>query len=167
MMLSRLIKATGLAATLTTFGCADAPITASQVEQDGRLRANEGSVALFSAQPRPAVGEAQPIQVAAVLASESEGALEDRTHFTEKDGNVHLHLRVDGLNEPWPVSYVWTHDGVPSEVSGQIEPTDTLQMANAHKLGKGDAGHWKVEVFALRPEGPALLLERKFDVTRR
>jgi hypothetical protein len=167
MMLSRLIKATGLVAALTTFGCADAPITASQVEHDGRLRAQDGSAALFSAQPRVAVQEAQPIQVATVLASQAEGALEDRTTFTEKDGSVHLHLRVDGLNEAWPVSYVWTHDGIPAEVAGQIEPTDTLQMANAHELERGDAGHWKVEVFALRPEGPALLAEREFDVTRR
>jgi hypothetical protein len=167
MMLSRLIKTTAFAAALTTFGCADAPITASQVETDGRLRAQEGSVALFSAQPRPAVGQAQPIQVAAVLASETEGALEDRTAFTEKDDAVHLHLRVDGLNEVWPVSIVWTHEGIPSEVAGQLQPLETFQMANAHELSRGDAGHWKVEVFALRPEGPALLVEREFDVTRR
>jgi hypothetical protein len=172
MMHPRLIKSFALSAATTALllasGCADAPITASQVEQDGRLRAQQDpSVALFSVQQRPAVREAQPIAVAAVLASEAEGALEDRTQFTVKDEVIHLHLRVDGLNEAWPVSFVWTHDGVPQELAGQIEPTETLQMANAHVLERGDAGHWKVEVFALRPEGPALLVEREFDVARR
>ena len=172
MMLSRqinpLLLSASMLAMLATTGCADAPITASQVEQDGRLRAHEDpSLALFSAQQRPAVGEAQPIQVAAVLASQAEGALEDRTEFSEKDDAIHLHLRVDGLNEAWPVSFVWTHDGLPRELAGQIEPADSFQMANAHVIERGDAGHWKVEVFALRPEGPALLVEREFDVVSR
>ena len=172
MMHSRLINTFALCASMTTLmvasGCADAPITAAQVEQDGRLRAQgEPSLALFSAQARPVVSQAQPISVAAVLASEAEGALQDRTECSEKDESIHLHLRVDGLNEPWPVSFVWTHDGLPTELAGQIEPAESFQMAATHEIKRGDAGHWKVEVFALLPEGPALLVEREFDVARR
>ena len=82
--------------------CADAPITNAQLQDDGQLVPGSHSVALFAAETAVARQQASAIRVAGVLASQDEGALEDRAHFSERgDKAVHLHLRADGLPETW------------------------------------------------------------------
>jgi hypothetical protein len=143
--------------------CVDAPITEAHIAPDGQLRTNLEQSS-FSAQPRLAMGQA--VQVAAVLAAQPEGALEDAAEFPVSAGAVHLHLRADSLMEPRPVTFVWTHGGAREEVAGVLAPTTTLTLAASHPISPEQAGQWEVEVFSMDATGGTgeLLFRREFQV---
>ncbi len=112
--------------------------------------------------------------MAAVLAAQAEGALEDAAEFSRDVGAVHLHLRADSLMEPRPVLFVWTHAGAREEVRGVLAPTTTLTLATSHPIaptapvvavdaaGRGEP--WQVEVYSADAAGQAgeLLFRREF-----
>ena len=146
--------------------CVDAPITEAHLTPDGQLRATFAQ-ASFSARPQVAAGQA--VQVAAVLAAQASGPLEDAAEFSASAGAVHLHLRADSLMEARPVSFVWTHAGTREVVQGVLAPTTTLTLAASHPLSPDAAGPWEVEVYsadAATMGGAAgeLLLRREFLV---
>lgn len=143
--------------------CVDAPITEAHIAPDGQLRAHLEQSS-FSAQPRLAMGQA--VQVAAVLAAQPEGALEDAAEFPASAGAVHLHLRADSLMEPRPVTFVWTHEDAREVVTGVLAPTTTLTLAASHPISPEQAGRWQVEVFSADAAGGTgqLLFRREFQV---
>jgi hypothetical protein len=116
------------------------------------------------------------VQVAAVLAAQAEGALEDAAEFSRDVGAVHLHLRADSLMEPRPVLFVWTHAGAREEVRGVLAPTTTLTLAASHPIAPtapaaavdaaGGGEPWQVEVYSADAAGQAgeLLFRREFQV---
>jgi hypothetical protein len=141
--------------------CVDAPITEAHIAPDGQLV--EPLQSSFSA--RPQESRRQAVQVAAVLAAQAEGPLEDAAEFPAGVGAVHLHLRADSLMEPRPVTFVWTHAGTRDEVPGVLAPTPTLTLAASHPLGPDQAGLWEVEVYgADATGGRELLFRREFWV---
>jgi hypothetical protein len=108
----------------------------------------------------------QAVQVAAVLAAQPEGALEDAAEFPATAGAVHLHLRADSLMEPRPVTFVWTHEDAREVVAGVLAPTTTLTLAASHPISPEQAGRWEVEVFSADAAGGTgeLLFRREFQV---
>ena len=151
--------------------CVDAPITEAHIAPDGQLRTGLEQSA-FSARPRVSTGQA--VQVAAVLAAQADGPLEDAAEFSRDVGAVHLHLRADSLMEARPVLFVWTHAGVREEVQGVLAPTTTLTLAASHPIAAGPAispeqaraEPWQVEVFSADAAGGVgeLLFRREFLV---
>lgn len=174
------VRSLSLALVLFFPACVDAPITEAHIAPDGQLRTGLEQSAFsssFSAQPRPMTGQA--VQVAAVLAAQAEGALEDAAEFSRDVGAVHLHLRADSLMEPRPVLFVWTHAGAREEVRGVLAPTTTLTLAASHPIAPAVAAPvvdasgqpvrgepWQVEVYAADAAGQAgeLLFRREFLV---
>jgi hypothetical protein len=155
-----------IAAVLLVVGCVDAPITPEHILPDGQLRADFDQAG-FSVKAEPAA--LQAVQIAAVLAAQAEGPLEDAAKFVAEDGQVHLHLRADRLLEPRSVLFVWTHGDLREEVPGVLAPTTTLALAASHPLGPDQRGMWRVEVFSvgtdgLAPSAPELLFSREFEV---
>jgi hypothetical protein len=149
---------------LAFVGCVDAPITPDQLEADGQLRSGPSQSA-FSARDRPV---AQTVSVSAVLAAQPAGALEDRTAFSADVGEVHLHLRADGLMTARPVVFRWTHDDLSVLVPGMLAPTITLDRATSFEIGPDQVGTWLVEVLdqpALPEEEPRVLFQREFQIT--
>jgi hypothetical protein len=155
-----------IAAVLLAVGCVDAPITPEHILPDGQLRADFGQASFsagFSVKAEPAA--LQAVQIAAVLAAQADGPLEDAAKFSAEGGQVHLHLRADRLLEPRPVQFVWTHGDLREEVPGVLAPTTTLALAASHPLGPDQRGMWRVEVFSVGTDGPAqLLFSREFEV---
>lgn len=149
-----------IAAVLLAVGCVDAPITPEHILPDGQLRA-EFDQAPFSVQVEPAARQA--VQVAAVLAAQADGPLEDAARFPAEVGAVHLHLRADRLLEPRPVTFVWTHGDLREEVPGVLAPTTTLALAASYPLGPDQRGMWRVEVFSVGADAQ-LLFSREFEV---
>lgn len=142
--------------------CVDAPITEAHMTPDGQLAAY-GPQSPFAAQPSGTRGQA--VQVAAVLATQADGPLEDAAQFPAESGMVHLHLRADSLMEPRPVTFVWTHEGTRDEVPGVLAPTPTLTLAASHPLGPDQRGSWEVEVYGSDAAGGReLLFRREFQV---
>jgi len=142
--------------------CVDAPITEAHMTPDGQL-ASFGPQSPFAAQPSGTWGQA--VQVAAVLATQADGPLEDAAMFPADAGTVHLHLRADSLMEPRPVTFVWTHEAMRDEVPGVLAPTPTLTLAASHPLGPDQTGKWEVEVFGFDVAGGReLLFRREFQV---
>ena len=153
-------------AALSVVACVDAPITEAHLTPDGQLRTNPEQSS-FSARPQVSAGQA--VQVAAVLAAQSDGPLEDAAEFTADVGAVHLHLRADSLMESRPVTFVWTHAGTREEVSGVLAPTTTLTLAASHPIAPDapdQKGRWEVEVYSADAAGGAgeLLFRREFQV---
>ena len=163
------VRTVSLALALLLPACVDAPITEAHIAPDGQLRAGLEQSS-FSARPQVAAGQA--VQVAAVLAAQSNGALEDAAEFSADVGAVHLHLRADSLMEPRPVIFVWTHAGAREELPGVLAPTTTLTLAASHPIapaqpGQRDhTGRWEVEVYSADATGGAgeLLFRREFLV---
>lgn len=172
------VRSLSLALVLLLPACVDAPITEAHIAPDGQLRTGLEQSA-FSARPQPVTGQA--VQVAAVLAAQAEGALEDAAEFPRDVGAVHLHLRADSLMEPRPVLFVWTHAGAREEVPGVLAPTTTLTLAASHPISAAisaaaaaptvDASGqplrgepWQVEVYSADAAGQAgeLLFRREF-----
>lgn len=157
------VRTSLLALALLFPACVDAPITEAHIAPDGQLRTNLEQSS-FSAQPRVAAGQA--VQVAAVLAAQPDGPLEDAAEFPASAGAVHLHLRADSLMEPRPVTFVWMHAGAREEVAGVLAPTTTLALAASHPISPDQAGRWEVEVYSADATGGPgeLLFRREFQV---
>lgn len=129
---------------------------------DGQLAAF-GPQSPFAAAPSGTRGLA--VQVAAVLATQADGPLEDAAVFPAEAGAVHLHLRADSLMEPRSVTFVWTHAGIADEVPGVLAPTPTLALAASHPLGPDQRGSWEVAVYGTDVAGGReLLFRREFQV---
>jgi hypothetical protein len=146
--------------------CVDAPIDSQHLQPNGELRQSVYEQAGFTAS-----AERTPVQVqhvSAVLAAESEGALEDRDAFTPDVGIVHLHLRADGLVRPRPVIFRWSHDDRVEEVLGVLAPSDAMSLAASHPISRQQEGTWRVEVLDVPLDGGAapVLFERTFQVSR-
>lgn len=172
-------------ALLFTAACADAPITAADIQADGQLRQTaSASQSVHSATDfGPQSQRASHLRVTGLLAAQAEGPLEDATRFSLESEAIYLHLRADDLSEPRPVTFVWTHSGawgeIRRETMGFLQPAETISLAASLPLvryleheaadelaedGSVAAGPWKVEVYSADPSGPNLLFERDFEV---
>ncbi|MFO7567224.1 MAG: hypothetical protein R6X02_31555 [Enhygromyxa sp.] len=169
-------------------GCADAPITAADIQADGQLRqtaaASQQSVHAAS---EPERQQAEHLRVTGLLATAADGPLEDAARFSLTSEAIYLHLRADGLSEPRPVTFVWTHDGDwgehRRETMGFLQPAETISLAASLPLAKyadpeaavelvseavlaepwTATGEWKVEVYST-DTGRNLVFERVFEV---
>jgi hypothetical protein len=154
-----------LAAGLLVGACVDAPITPGQLEEDGTLRPRGHEQSAFSA--HRAANVRQAIQVSAVLAEEDSGPLEDRNVFSSQVQTIHLHVRADGLLEPRPVEYRWTHPDLSVSFDGELGPSDSMSLGASLDIDPELVGHWEVEVLT-KPEepgeAPRVLFHREFEV---
>lgn len=125
--------------------------------------------AALSAEP----GVAQAVRVSAVLASESEGPLEDRAEFAANVGTVYLHVRADGLLSSRRVVYRWKHEDFVVEIPGTLVASDALALGTSFDIAPEQSGHWEVDVLAdgadqtpgQAPGGePQVLFHREFVV---
>lgn len=180
-----------VALLLATAACADAPITAADLQADGQLRESadqqQQSIHAASKANQPKAGVAERLRVTGLLAAQSEGPLEDTTRFSLDAEGIHLHLRADGLSEPRPVTFVWQHGEQRRETMGFLQPSETispvasLPLANYVEVGFGLApageaddlqepdpialtGAWKVEVYSTDATGRSLVFEREFEI---
>ncbi len=149
--------------------CADAPIQAENLRPDGQLRPSAYQQAGFVAADTDRAQRA--ISVAAVLAAQPHGALEDAALFPADVGAVHLHLRADGLTRPRPVLVRWTvpagaEDPQVEERLAMLAPGRTLSLAASHRIRPEQTGAWTVQVLGLPLDGePApVLFTRSFQV---
>ena len=167
-------------------GCADAPITAADLQADGQLRAqtnSQQSVLAASETNQPKAQVAEHLQVMGMLASQAEGALEDATRFSLEAEAVYLHLRADDLAQPRPVTFVWQHGDQRRETMGFLQPSETISLAASLPLAQfveegmnpdpeaqlepdplAQAGAWQVEVYSTDANGRSLVFERDFEV---
>lgn len=152
--------------------CVDAPITADQLQADGTLRGGYAGAgvqqAALAAEPQQI---AQAVRVSAVLASQSDGPLEDRAEFSANVGTVYLHVRADGLLSSRRVVYRWRHDDFVLEVPGTLLSTDALTLGTSFDIAPEQSGHWEVDVLADATAGsqapetePQVLFHREFIV---
>lgn len=171
---------------LATAACADAPITAADLQADGSLREQAGSqqsVHAASDTNRPKAQLAEHLRVTGLLAAQADGPLEDTTRFSLDSESIHLHLRADGLAEPRPVTFVWLHGDQRRETLGFLQPSETISPVASLPLARyvedqdlsqdpaGDGpdpaaltGGWKVEVYSTDANGRSLVFEREFEV---
>ncbi|WP_146158107.1 hypothetical protein [Enhygromyxa salina] len=123
-----------------TAGCADAPITAADLQADGQLREqpadSQQSVHAASETNRPKAQVAERLQVTGLVAAQAEGALEDATRFALDSESIYLHLRADGLTQPRPVTFVWLHGDQRRETMGFLQPSETLTLAASLPLAR-------------------------------
>ncbi len=149
--------------------CADAPITAADLQADGQLRARPSAEqnSFATAAPRVAATlKAEHLSVSGLLAAQAEGPLQDSTRFASEVEAIHLHLRADELAEPRPVTFVWIHGDLRRETMGFLQPSETLSLAASLPLRTEEGepidalGAWKVEVYA----SDSLLFEREFEI---
>jgi hypothetical protein len=155
-----------LVPTLMVAGCADAPVTADQIQEDGTLRASQGlAQSSFSAQTAvPAVQTAT--QISAILAAQSGGAIDDAARFSADVGTVHLHLRAEGLVDAREVWFRWSHADTTVLLPGRLEPAPEMRLASSFDIDPQHVGPWRVEVLgalSLQSE-PTVLFERTFEV---
>ena len=168
MQMQKTIRALCLGALVVTTACADAPITAAQLQDDGQLRegrpqAQDGSVALFSAENQSQAHQAQNM----ALSSQLDSWIDDDTRTRERATarKVNLRLHGEGLSGPLPVAIVWSHEGgISREQTAVVQPHDGLDLAASQEFDADAAGHWRVEVFALRAGDRDLMLAREFQV---
>lgn len=167
--------------------CADAPITAADLQADGQLREQAGSQQSVHAatdvnQPKSQVAER--LRVTGLVAAQAAGPLEDATRFSLDSESIHLHLRADGLTEPRPVTFVWIHGEQRRETMGFLQPAETISpvasLPLARYVEEGFAplevdakaepdptaltGDWKVEVYSTESTGRSLVFEREFEI---
>lgn len=146
--------------------CVDAPITADQLEPDGRLRVAYGhEQAAFAAEPTEAVRSV--VQVSAVLAAEAHGPLEDRNAFPHDVGTIHLHVRADGLLAPRPVTYRWTHGEFVMIEPGVLAPEGAMTRGASFSIDPAQTGTWEVQVLSepfAEGEEPTVLFQREFEI---
>lgn len=173
-------------------GCADAPITAADLQDDGQLREQPGqqqSVHAAASSHQPKAQVAEHLRVTGLVASVAEGPLEDATRFSLDSEAIHLHLRADGLDEPRPVTFVWLHGDQRRETLGFLQPSETISPVASLPLARyvqegfappptqgaegadGDQldpaallGPWKVEVYSTDANGRSLVFEREFEI---
>jgi hypothetical protein len=150
---------------LALSACADAPITSDQLEPDGALR-DARDQAAFSASP--AVPQrASFVQLSAVLAAEASGALRDADRFAAEVGNVHLHLRADGLAAARAVSFRWIHGDTAVIEQGTLTDGHRLALASTVAIAAHQVGPWRVEVLAETGdagEPPDVIFAREFTI---
>jgi hypothetical protein len=175
-----------------TAGCADAPITAADLQDDGQLREQADlqqivhASSVHSPKVRP-TQVAEHLRVTGLVATEAEGPLEDATRFSLDSVAIHLHLRADGLDEPRPVTFVWLHGDQRRETLGFLQPSETISPVASLPLaryveegftevvdeqpkndpseqGAALAGAWKVEVYSTDANGRSLVFEREFEI---
>lgn len=154
-----------LAAVLVLSACADAPITSDQLEPDGALRTPRDQAA-FSVDPA-APQRASFVQLSAVLAAESSGALRDADRFGADVGSLHLHLRADGLASARPVSFRWIHGDTAVIERGAIGEGTRLTLASSVAVAPHQVGPWRVEVLAEGAdtgEPPEVIFTREFTI---
>lgn len=179
-----------LAALASLAACADAPITAADLQADGQLReqaaSSQQSIHAASETTRPRVQTAEQLRVTGLLAPQANGALEDAMRFSLEAEAIYLHLRADGLDQPRPVTYVWSHGDIRRETMGFIQPRETISLAASLPLiefvegaeaaaaaaAKSEdappapvlTGGWRVEVYSADANGRSLVFEREFEV---
>ena len=112
---------------------------------------------------------AEPVRVSAVLASESEGPLEDRAEFAANVGTVYLHVRADGLLSSRRVVYRWKHEDFVVEIPGTLVASDALALGTRFDIAPEQSGHWEVDVLADTADQapgaePQVLFHREFVV---
>ena len=177
-----------VAALASLAACADAPITAADLQADGQLREHTMSSqqSNFAASETSQTQTAEQLRVTGMLAPQAEGALEDATRFSLEAESIYLHLRADGLDQPRPVTYVWTHGEQRRETMGFLQPKETISLAASLPLAdfveaaeeaaalaakSEDApeapiltGSWTVEVYSTSQNGRSLVFERDFEI---
>lgn len=178
-----------VAALLLSAACADAPITAADLQADGQLRQTSAqqqqSIHATSEVPRPQ--RAERLGVTGLLAAQADGPLEDAARFSLGSEAVYLHLRADDLSEPRPVTFVWVHGEQRRETMGFLQPAETIALAASFPLARylsgelgglgefagADAdpadrlvliGEWQVQVYSADANGRNLLFERDFEI---
>lgn len=173
-------------ALLLTAACADAPITAADIQADGQLRqtASPSQQIHAASVTAPRAQTAEHLRVTGLLAAQADGPLEDATRFSLDSEAIYLHLRADDLSEPRPVTFVWTRGDHRRETMGFLQPAETISLAASLPLAQyADAesaielvgewavanqwmatGEWKVEVYSTDTHGRSLLFERDFEV---
>jgi len=180
-------------ALFSTVACADAPITAADLQADGQLRqrtSSQQSVHASSETNRPKAQRAEHLQVTGLLAAQADGPLEDANRFSVEGEAIYLHLRADGLSEPRPVTFVWSHGDERRETMGFLQPVETIALAASVGLDRplqrleadleasprGSArgqdefdpltlvGGWTVQVYSTDANGRSLVFEREFEV---
>lgn len=129
-------------ALLLSAACADAPITAADIQANGQLReapASQQSVHAASVS-EPQAQRAEHLRVTGLLAAQADGPLEDATRFSLDSEAIYLHLRADDLSEPRPVTFVWTHSGAwgehRRETMGFLQPAETIALAASLPLAR-------------------------------
>jgi hypothetical protein len=174
-----------------TAGCADAPITAADLQDDGQLReqADQQQSVHAASSHKPKAQLAEHLRVTGLVATEAEGPLEDATRFSLDSEAIHLHLRADGLDEPRPVTFVWLHGDQRRETLGFLQPSETISPVASLPLARyledgfaaelptlpttppdpaalaaSLAGPWKVEVYSTDANGRSLVFEREFEI---
>jgi hypothetical protein len=133
-----------LSGSLMSVGCADAPITADDLQDDGQLREQldqqqvQQRVHASSSihQPPARAQVAEHLRVTGLVAAEAEGPLEDATRFSLDSLAIHLHLRADGLDEPRPVTFVWLHGDQRRETLGFLQPSETISPVASLPLAR-------------------------------
>ena len=190
-MAVRTVRTTLIAAALvlSAAACADAPITAADLQADGQLReqaSSQQSIHAASDVNRPKAQRAERLLVTGLVAAQSEGALEDATRFSLDSEAIYLHLRADSIDEPRPVTFVWLHGDQRRETMGFLQPSETISLAASLPLARfvdegfapaaldaepaGDpdpltlTGGWTVEVYSSDANGRSLVFEREFEV---
>jgi hypothetical protein len=140
------VRTTLIAAAALVFSvaCADAPITAADLQADGQLRQTSAqqqqSIHAASESHQPKAQQAERLRVTGLLAAQAEGPLEDATRFSLDSEGIYLHLRADDLSEPRPVTYVWSHHGQghdhERETMGFLQPAATIGLAASFPLAR-------------------------------
>ena len=173
-----------VAALALTAACADAPITAADLQADGQLReiapSSQQSIHAASRTNQPAAQKAEHLRVTGLVAAQGDGPLEDANRFSLESEAIYLHLRADGLDAPRPVTYVWVHGEQRRETMGFLQPKDTISLAASLPLAsfveaastREDSevpppvltGTWEVEVYSADANGRSLVFEREFEV---
>lgn len=177
------------AALVFSVACADAPITAADLQADGQLRQittqQQQSIHAASETHQPKAQQAERLRVTGLLAAQADGPLEDATRFSLDSEGIYLHLRADDLSEPRPVTFVWSQRGQDHdherETMGFLQPAATIGLAASFPLARyrtgelgADAqaptpltlvGEWRVEVYSADVNGRNLLFERDFVIT--
>jgi hypothetical protein len=175
---------------MLTVACADAPITAADIQADGQLRetASQTQQSVHAASEQsPKAQRAEHLRVTGLLAAQADGALEDATRFSGASEVVYLHLRADDLSEPRPVTFVWSHtESYRRETMGFLQPSETISLAASLPVASlvadaeaaaaeltdvipGEAvpnpivGEWKVEVYST-DASRSLLFAREFEL---
>jgi hypothetical protein len=156
-------------ALVLTAACADAPITAADIQADGQLRSH--SLSHAASVDAPKTQRAEHLRVTGLLAAQADGPLEDATRFSLDSESIYLHLRADDLSEPRPVTFVWIHGDHRRETMGFLQPSETISLAASLPLLPTESptdtadewvatGAWKVEVYSTDD----LVFEREFEV---
>lgn len=144
--------------------CVDAPLQPAHLAADGQLH---GLMPMEHA--IPTTSSTTPRRVVsfnAVVAAQKQGALEDAVVFPKDVGEIHLHVRADGLDSVRPVTFVWIHDELREEQEGVLAPASALARVASRNIDPEQTGWWRVEVYAETDQSGAreLLVTREFQV---